>query len=132
MKAIPAGASLDAAEGVNPAELADRKFHLLIAHATQNNAIVAAVEALWGGARAFAATQILHTKAQATGLHPGREEHAAIAGALRSRSADAARQAMRRHLTRAMQWMLAAREIEQIEEARARTAATREKYAAGA
>jgi DNA-binding FadR family transcriptional regulator len=117
---------------VSAAERADRQFHMLIAEASQNSAMTAAVEALWDARERSPQTQLMSTKAHAAGVYPRIEEHAAIVTALRTRSPEAAREAMRRHLTRVLDSLLAATEVQQIEEARARVEATRQKYSAGA
>ena len=64
----------------------------------------------------------------AAGVIPRIDEHAAIVSALRSRSPEDARDAMRRHLTRVLNSLLAATEVQEMEEARARIAATRDRY----
>ena len=50
--------------------------------------------------------------------------------ALRRRSPDAARRAMREHLTRVLDSLLAATEVHELEQARARIAAERKRYGA--
>ncbi len=56
------------------------------------------------------------------------DEHRAIIEALRSRDPVAARTAMREHLGRVLEYLLASTEIEAIEEARAKAAAQRDRY----
>jgi len=112
-------------------EDADRRFHMLIATASQNSAMVAAVQMLWDARARSPQTKLLSAKAHAAGVTPSIDEHAAILDALRRRSPDAARQAMRDHLTRVLTSLLAATEVHELEQARARIAAERRRYGAG-
>src|SRR5204863_5458346 len=59
-------------------EDADRRFHILIAAATQNSAMVAAVQMLWDARARSPQTQSLSIKAHAAGVIPRIDEHAAI------------------------------------------------------
>lgn len=111
-------------------EDADRRFHMLIATSTQNSAMVAAVQMLWDARARSPQTQSLSVKAHAAGVIPRIDEHAAILTALRNRSPDAARRAMRDHLTRVLNSLLAATEVQELEQARARIAAERKRYGA--
>jgi len=81
-------------------DAADRAFHLTIAEATGNGALVLSVATLWDlrhGALWAATEQHFHTRAlRAKTL----ADHEAIADALAARDANAARLAMRRHLSR--------------------------------
>jgi DNA-binding FadR family transcriptional regulator len=112
-------------------EDADRRFHMLIATATQNSAMVAAVQMLWDARARSPQTKLLSAKAHAAGVTPSIDEHAGILDALRRRSPDDARQAMRDHLTRVLTSLLAATEVHELEQARARIAAERRRYGAG-
>ena len=109
-------------------EDADRRFHMLIANATRNSAIINAVETLWDARARSPQTQSLSVKAHAAGVIPRIEEHAAVLQALRLRSPEAARRAMRDHLTRVLDSLLAATEVQELEQARARIAAERMRY----
>ena len=84
------------ARNVVMSEDADRRFHMLIATATQNSAMVAAVQMLWDARARSPQTQSLSAKAHAAGVTPRIDEHAEILKALRERSPEAARRAMRR------------------------------------
>ncbi len=110
------------------AEEADRRFHLLIAACTQNSAMVAAVTMLWDARARSPQTQLLSVKAHAAGVGPRLDEHTAILEALGGRQPEVARQAMRGHLTRVLESLLAATEVQEVEQARARAAAERERY----
>jgi DNA-binding FadR family transcriptional regulator len=113
-------------------EDADRRFHMLIARATQNSAMETAVEMLWDARARSPQTKLLSEKAHAAGVIPIVDEHSAILEALRRRSPDEARRAMRDHLTRVLESLLAATEVEELEQARARIAAERRRYSATA
>ena len=110
-------------------EDADRRFHMLIAECTQNSAMVAAVQMLWEARARSPQTKLLSLKAQAAGVIPRIDEHAAILSALRQRSPEGARNAMRSHLSRVLDSLLAATEVHELEQARARIAAERRRYA---
>ncbi|HEY2356114.1 MAG TPA: FadR/GntR family transcriptional regulator [Phenylobacterium sp.] len=116
------------ARNVVMSEDADRRFHMLIATATQNSAMVAAVQMLWDARARSPQTQSLSAKAHAAGVTPRIDEHAEILKALRERSPEAARRAMRDHLTRVLESLLAATEVQELEQARARIAAERKRY----
>jgi DNA-binding FadR family transcriptional regulator len=118
------------ARDVVMSEDADRRFHMLIAAATQNSAMVHAVQMLWDARARSPQTQLLSAKAHAAGVTPRIDEHAEILSALRTRSPDAARRAMRDHLTRVLESLLAATEVHELEQARARIAAERKRYTA--
>jgi DNA-binding FadR family transcriptional regulator len=118
------------ARDVVMSEDADRRFHMLIAAATQNSAMVTAVQMLWDARARSPQTQSLSAKAHAAGVTPRIDEHAAILDALRQRSPEAARQAMRDHLTRVLDSLLVATEVQELEQARARIAAERKRYGA--
>ena len=122
-------AEMEAAEtDLVKAEDADRRFHLAIAAATQNSAMVAAVEMLWDARARSPQTQLLSTKAHAAGVGPRLDEHSVILDALAGRKPEAARQAMRSHLTRVLESLLAATEVQEVEQALARVAAERARY----
>ncbi|MDR6147765.1 FadR/GntR family transcriptional regulator [Sphingomonas sp. NCPPB 2930] len=111
------------------AELADRRFHETIARATQNSAMVAMVELLWNARERSPQYRLLSDKAHGAGVVPRLEDHVAILDALIARDPDAARAAMRQHLTNVLDAILAATEVHEMEQARARIAAHRERYA---
>lgn len=109
-------------------EDADRRFHMVIAECTQNSAMVAAVQMLWDARARSPQTKLLSVKAHAAGVTPRIDEHAAILGALRARSPEDARNAMRSHLSRVLESLLAATEVHELEQARARIAAERQRF----
>ncbi len=110
-------------------EYADRLFHLKIAESSRNPAIVSAVGHLWE--LRHTSTLVEHTldRARRNGLKPRVNEHRSILAALRARDPDLARKAMRGHLSRVVDDLLMATEIEAVERVRVETAAMREEYA---
>lgn len=116
-------------EDVVEAEEADRRFHLLIAEASQNSVISETVASLWDARARSPQYQLLSRKALAAGLAPRIDEHRDILAALRARQPEAARGAMRQHLARVLESLLAATEVEEVERVRARVAEARAKYA---
>ncbi|MBB3880885.1 FadR/GntR family transcriptional regulator [Sphingomonas pseudosanguinis] len=111
------------------AEEADQRFHETIARATQNSAMVASVEMLWKARARSPQYRLLSDKAHGAGVVPRLEDHLTIYEALAARNPDSARAAMRQHLTNVLEAILAATEVQELEEARARIAAHRQRYA---
>ncbi|HEY2660545.1 MAG TPA: FadR/GntR family transcriptional regulator [Caulobacteraceae bacterium] len=116
------------AHDVTLSEDADRRFHMLIAASTKNSAMIAAVQMLWDARARSPQYQLLSAKALAAGVAPRIDEHAEIVEALETRKPETARQAMRCHLTRVLDSLLAATEVQEVELARAKVAAERERY----
>ncbi|HEY4365670.1 MAG TPA: FadR/GntR family transcriptional regulator [Steroidobacteraceae bacterium] len=110
-------------------EDADRRFHELIARATQNSGMIAAVQMLWDARTRSPQSRSMSTKVRARGVKPRIDEHTAIVKALRRRDAEAARTAMREHLSRVIEALLEATEVQELERARAQVAAQRRRYA---
>lgn len=107
---------------------ADRAFHLAIARATRNNAVYETVEHLWDLRRTSPEAALLHEKARTADVKPVVEEHTAVLDALRARDAEAARAAMRTHLSAVLDGLLFATEEKAVEEARRAVAAKRARY----
>jgi DNA-binding FadR family transcriptional regulator len=110
-------------------EDADRRFHELIARSTQNSGMIAAVQMLWDARARSPQNRSLSAKVRAKGVKPRIDEHTAIVDALRRRDPDAARAAMRDHLSRVIGALLEATEFEEMERARAHIAEQRRRYA---
>ena len=110
-------------------EDADRRFHMLIAEATQNSGMVAAVQMLWDARARSPQYRLMSEKAHAAGVVPRIDEHSMIVEALRTRQAEMARTAMRNHLTRVLESLMQATEVHELEKARERVAAQRRRYA---
>ncbi len=122
LAALVAEMQAENARDVDMSEDADRRFHLLIAQATQNSGMVAAVQMLWDARARSPQYQLMSSKAHAAGVKPRIDEHAVILAALRSRRPDAARTAMRDHLTRVLDSLMNATEVHEIDQAQARIA----------
>lgn len=123
-----------AAENLQPdgAERADRDFHLAIAKATRNTAILNAIEHLWELRSTSPEAALLHEKARTANIKPVVDEHTAVLTALRDRDPSAARAAMRVHLSQVLDSLLFATEERAIEEARLAARARRQRYAQSA
>ncbi|MCX7285878.1 MAG: FadR/GntR family transcriptional regulator [Novosphingobium sp.] len=113
----------------NGTEQADRAFHLAIARATRNLAVYNTVERLWDLRATSPEAALLHEKARHANIRPVVEEHSALLQALRARDPNAARAAMRAHLSAVLDGLLFATEERALAEARKATQAKRERYA---
>ncbi|MFM5929919.1 MAG: FadR/GntR family transcriptional regulator [Novosphingobium sp.] len=123
IEAIAGHVEAIARENRNPAgaEAADRAFHLAIAAATRNGALLGAITSLWDMRETSAEAALLHEKARSANVMPVVEEHSAVLAALRARDGEAARAAMRTHLASVLEALLFATEGEAaIEERRNR------------
>ncbi|WP_116090331.1 FadR/GntR family transcriptional regulator [Sphingomonas crusticola] len=118
-----------AQEDVAAAEDADRRFHIAIAEATRNSAIIAVVTDFWDMRfRSPLARQVL-VKAGSLGTRERLEEHGRILRALEARDPAEARLAMRGHLSRVIDHLLHVDETEAVERARAEIAQRRRAFA---
>jgi DNA-binding FadR family transcriptional regulator len=109
-------------------EIADREFHVRIARATRNSAIVYVVESLWDARSASPLVARMMDKVRGAGVRPRIEEHRAVYAALAARDSGAARAAMRDHLNRVIDDLLHATEVEELEATRARVREKRERF----
>lgn len=96
-------------------EKADRSFHVAIAKATRNGAIVDVVEHLWDIRERSPLCKAILQRARDEGVQPMVDEHKQIVAALRTRDPAKARKAMRAHLERVITGLLKATETEEIE-----------------
>lgn len=110
------------------ADDADRDFHLLIARAARNAALIDTMERLWEMRASSPDTKLLLAKARAAKVQPVVEEHQAIASAIRSRDPAKARAAMRAHLSAVLDHLLFATEEAAMEEARKAALSTRARF----
>ncbi|KLE31281.1 FadR/GntR family transcriptional regulator [Aurantiacibacter luteus] len=117
------------AENATPGgkEEADLAFHLAIARATRNSALVETVERLWDLRSTSREAALLHEKARHANIKPVVDEHTAILDALRERDPRAARAAMRGHLQQVLESLLFATEQRAVDEARASIQAKRDR-----
>jgi DNA-binding FadR family transcriptional regulator len=99
------------------ADLADRRFHVAIAKATRNSVLVAMVENMWDLRYKPSSRDVLE-RAGRVRARPLVDDHQDILDALKARDPVAARAAMREHLGRVIDNLLAVVEADAIEEAR--------------
>ena len=109
-------------------ETADERFHLIIAKATHNEAIVSVCEHLWQLRNSSSISTRILEKVRMAGSRPQISEHQAIFDALEKRNAKAATAAMRHHLTRVITQMLDTTEAEAVEEARRKVKRDRDRF----
>lgn len=107
---------------------ADQEFHLAIARATRNSAIIEAIERLWELRSLSPEAALLHEKARTANVKPVLQEHTAIVDALRAHNPDGARAAMRQHLSAVLEGLLFATEERAVLAAKAAVEAKRSRY----
>jgi DNA-binding FadR family transcriptional regulator len=110
------------------AENADRDFHLTIAEASGNKAILHVVRTFWRMRTEIGAVKEVYDSVCSEEPTARGEEHADILEALRNRNPDAARKSMRRHFTRLLESMLDATEEQAMEELRRKARESRERF----
>ena len=110
---------------------ADKKFHMLIARATKNAAMVETIERLWR--IRTEKEDIKQAYDSICGMEPEVRlgEHRDIVTALAKRDPVESRKAMRTHFKCIIEAMLHATEVNAIEEARRRTLESRERFLNG-
>lgn len=91
--------------GLEPADIEkiDKEFHMLIAEATRNSALSGLVKWLWELRSQSEVSVLFYQHARDRGVRPAVDDHRAITAALMARDENAARQAMREHLQRAVE-----------------------------
>jgi GntR family hexuronate regulon transcriptional repressor len=109
-------------------EKADRSFHVAIARATRNAAITTVVEILWDMRYKSPLCADMLERARRAGLRPRVSDHRRIFAALRRRNPKAARSAMRDHLRRVIDAILAATETDAVDRARKTAVSKRHEY----
>jgi GntR family transcriptional repressor for pyruvate dehydrogenase complex len=114
--------------GADAGELVDKRFHEFIAQCARNGAMLAIVEQLWTIRNRSPQCVRTFEKTRMKGYKPVIDEHRCIVDALRSRDPNSARAAMRDHLSRVLDYLLDATEVEAIEEAKAKAAAQRSRF----
>ncbi len=109
------------------AEEADAAFHLTIARATNNHAIIFVVDSMWK--MRTEAAQMQHIYQDICDKNTHREaEHQAILEALRNRDSSAARHAMRAHFTRMIEALLVASEEQAYQEVKRKASESRARF----
>lgn len=81
------------ANGIDSHEVADKKFHMIIAQATDNSAILATIEGLWELRESSMLTASTLQKARNSGLRPSVEQHRDVYNGLRAHNTGEARKA---------------------------------------
>ena len=122
-------AAIEQANATGLGEAPDQEFHFAIARGTGNGAILKMIEMLWTLRATSPECALMFQRARDAGSKPVVAEHAAIAAALRSRNAAAARAAMRAHLGRVIDHLLDATEAEELAKARQAVASNRSRFA---
>ncbi|EQB16994.1 FadR/GntR family transcriptional regulator [Sphingobium lactosutens] len=125
---------LDQMEALDPAsetELAlDRQFHMAIAEGTKSTLVAKTIENLWDLREQSLLCRHMFEQARREGINPRPDEHRNILNALLARDPHQARSAMRAHLTRVSEDLLAVTELEMIERARREIQAKRRRIVA--
>ncbi|MEP9400536.1 FadR/GntR family transcriptional regulator [Sphingomonas sp. VNH70] len=106
----------------------DRLFHLTIASASGNKAIIHVVESLWRLRTELPEVRRTHASVCHSDGALRQEEHGAIVDALARRDPQGARVAMRQHFNRLLESMLDATEQREIEELQRRNAESRARF----
>ncbi len=96
---------------------ADRDFHLTIAGATRNAALVLVIETLWDLRYKAPLTREIFRRARSVGISAFVDDHKHVADAMRDRDPVAARAAMQAHLDNVMEELLEATELEVVRKA---------------
>lgn len=109
-------------------EEADRLFHLTIAQATNNSAIIYTIESLWRMRSEAAKLQTVYKNVCEKGADNREKEHQDILDALRSRDSEAARKAMRAHFTRMIEELLKESEEAAYREVKRKASESRSRY----
>jgi GntR family transcriptional regulator, hexuronate regulon transcriptional repressor len=107
---------------------ADRRFHVAIARATRNTAIATSIEHLLDMRHKSPLCVYMLERARRVGVQPRVSEHRRILTALRKHDPRAARSAMRDHLARVIEDLLAATEPDALDGAASKSSAKRYEY----
>lgn len=111
---------------------ADGEFHLTIARATKNNAMLETIERLWWIRDNKPEVKQAYDSICEVDPERSLKEHQDIVIALRKRDPEKARKAMRTHFKCIIEAMLDAAETQAIEDARRRTKESRDRFLNGA
>lgn len=106
----------------------DHEFHMTIAAASNNKAIVHVIESLWRMRLELPEVRHSHSLVCRKDGAARQSEHADVVAALRKRDATGARLAMRRHFNRLLESMLDETEERAMVELRRQSAESRERY----
>ncbi len=103
-------------KGALASDVADKKFHGIIAEATQNRPLAKMIEELWEIQRSLPDIKAAHLSVCKHDGNSRIAEHRAIYNALRSRDPQAARIAMREHFSRSLDALHATADQRVVEE----------------
>lgn len=117
-----------AKEAGSEADEADREFHLTIAHASGNTAIIHVIETLWKMREESQQHHGVYKMVCSQDSSYRTDEHSAIVEALKSRNPVTARAAMRQHFTRLLDAMLVATEEEAVAAVQRQMSASRARF----
>lgn len=109
-------------------ESADRMFHLTIAQATQNSALVGIAERFWSLRETSSMVVEMLNRSRAYGVQPLIEDHLQIVEALKRHDKKEAHDAMASHITRVIDALLEVTETDAIEQAKADARSRRARY----
>ncbi len=107
---------------------ADEAFHLTIAKATNNHAIMFVIDSMWKMRTEAAQLQKVYKKVCDKDSTHREDEHNAILIALKKRDSAAARSAMRAHFTRMIEALLVASEEEAYQEVKRKASESRSRF----
>lgn len=106
----------------------DREFHMTIAAASNNKAIIHVIESLWRMRLELPEVRHSHSLVCRKDGVARQAEHSEVVEALRNGDANGARLAMRRHFNRLLESLIKETEERAIEDLRRRAAESRERY----
>ncbi|WP_409433975.1 FadR/GntR family transcriptional regulator [Litorimonas sp. RW-G-Af-16] len=107
---------------------ADEAFHLTIARATNNHAIMFVIDSMWKMRTEAAQLQKVYRSVCDRDSSHREDEHQAILNALKKRDSGAARSAMRAHFTRMIEALLVASEQEAYQEVKRKASESRSRF----
>jgi len=110
------------------ADEADEAFHLTIAKATNNQAIIYVVGSMWNMRKEAAELQKVYRSVCSKDSTHREDEHKDILNALKNRDSSAARTAMRSHFTRMIEALLVASEEEAYQDLKKKTSESRSRF----
>lgn len=114
------------------ADEADERFHLTIAEASNNAAMVHTIQSLWRMREEIPQVKAIYKSVCNSDVETRTEEHRAIFVALRDRDPAGARAAMREHFHRLLESLLEASERKALEEVQERASQSRKRFMASA
>ena len=126
---LDAMARENAAQGLGK-DTADRRFHTIIAEATNNRVLMGVIQSLWHAQESVDHIRDVHQAVCQKNPRIRLKEHRAIYDALARGDSAGARAAMRQHFCRTMEALHSATEEEAVAEVRKQLSRTRERFSA--